>query len=235
MMASSSRGSRSIAFMPAAIALVACFAVADGCRHQGTPVAAVPDSFVVALETSRGRAEVMVRKHWSPLGAARFFDLVNEKHFDGARFFRVLPNYIAQFGLSGDPVVDKAWRGRDIDDEPVKHTNSHGTLTFASAGPGTRSSQFFFNLKDNAPLDAMNGGYPPFGEVISGLPAIDSLYSGYGDATPKSGTQLGKEGPVQDSIIAQGNAYLERGYPKLDYIKTARIMQQWPATGATAP
>lgn len=235
MISSSSKRSRPVALATIATALAICVGGASGCGYSGTPVAAVPDSFVVALETSRGRADVMVRKNWSPLGVGRFYDLVNEKHFDGGRFFRVLPNFIAQFGLSGDPAVDKAWNGRGIDDEPVKHTNSRGTLSFASGGPGTRSSQLFFNLKDNSALDAMNGGYPPIGEVVSGLPAIDSLYSGYGEATPKSGSQLGKEGPVQDSIVAEGNAYLERGWPKLDFIKTARVAQRWPAAGAKAP
>jgi peptidyl-prolyl cis-trans isomerase A (cyclophilin A) len=233
MTAHGARGSRAIAFAIATMVVLGVL-MNSGCNsYKGTSVAAVPDSFVVSLETSRGRADVMVRKDWSPLGAGRFYDLVNEKHFDNARFFRVLPNYIAQFGLSGDPAVDKAWRTRGIDDEPVKHTNAHGTLTFAQGGANTRSSQLFFNLKDNPPLDGL--GFAPIGEVTSGLGAIDSLYSGYGDATPKSGTQLGREGPVQDSIIAQGNAYLERGWPKLDLIKTARIVQQWPQAGAKTP
>jgi peptidyl-prolyl cis-trans isomerase A (cyclophilin A) len=233
MIYSSSRGPRSIAFGLIAIGLVVCVSLVGSCRrYSGTPAAAVPDSFVVAFETSRGRADVMVRKSWSPLGAGRFYDLVNEKHFDGARFFRVIPNFIAQFGLSGDPEVDKVWRSRGIDDEPVKHTNARGTLTFAQGGSNTRSTQLFFNLKDNPPLDSL--GFSPIGELASGSSVIDSLYSGYGDATLKSGTQLGKEGPVQDSIVAKGNAYLERGYPKLDYIKTARIVQQWPALGAKA-
>lgn len=220
-------GARSIAF--ATIAIVFASSILGGCNsYKGTAVAAVPDSFVVSFETSRGRADVMVRKAWSPLGAGRMYDLVNEKHFDGARFFRVLPHFIAQFGLSGDPAVDRTWLRRTIDDEPVSHTNAHGTLTFAQGGPGSRSSQLFFNLKDNPALDSV-GGFSPIGEITSGLSSIDSLYSGYGDATPRSGSQLGHEGPVQDSILAQGNAYLERGWPKLDFVKTARIVQRWPA------
>jgi len=234
MISSSSRGSRPVAFGLIVAGAAISVSMAGACKsYSGTPVAAVPDSFVVAMETSRGRVDVMIRKNWSALGAGRFYDLLNEKHFDGARFFRVLPNYIAQFGLSGNPAVDQVWRSRGIDDEPVKHTNAHGTLTFAKGGPNTRSTQLFFNLKDNSPLDSL--GFAPIGEVVTGLSSIDSLYSGYGDATPKSGTQLGKEGPVQDSIVAQGTAYLERGWPKLDFIKTARIVQQWTAAGGKTP
>jgi peptidyl-prolyl cis-trans isomerase A (cyclophilin A) len=234
MIASDSRGLRSIAFASIAIVFASFISIAGGCNsYKGTTLAAVPDSFVVSFETSRGRADVMVRKSWSPLGAGRFYDLLNEKHFDGARFFRVLPHYIAQFGLSGDPTVDKTWLRRTIDDEPMTHANAHGTLTFARGGAASRSSQLFFNLKDNLGLDSL-GGFGPIGEVTAGLSAIDSLYSGYGDATPRSGSQLGKEGPVQDSILVGGNAYLERGWPKLDFIKTARIVQRWPAE-AKAP
>jgi peptidyl-prolyl cis-trans isomerase A (cyclophilin A) len=196
---------------------------------QGTPLAAVPDSFVVVMETTRGRIDVMARKAWAPVGVGRLYDLVNERHFDGARFFRVLRGYVAQFGLSGVPDVDKAWRGRTIDDDPVKHSNVHGAISFARGGRGSRAAQLFINLVDNQMLDTLNGfGFAPVAEVVSGLQAVDSLYSGYGDAAPRSGDQPGREGPSQDSIVAEGNAYLERGWPKLDYIKTARIAQHWP-------
>jgi peptidyl-prolyl cis-trans isomerase A (cyclophilin A) len=204
---------------------------------QGTPLAAVPDSFAVALETTRGRIDVMARKNWSPIAVGRLYDLVNEKHFDGARFFRVIKGYVAQFGLSGVPSVDSAWRKRTIDDEPVKHPNVRGTISFARGGKHTRSAQLFINLVDNQMLlDTLSGfGFPPVAEIVTGMAAVDSLYSGYGDAAPRSGEQPGREGPNQDSIIAQGNAYLERGWPKLDRIITARIVQQWPATAPTAP
>ena len=198
-------------------------------QPQGTPVAAVPDSFVVSLETTRGRIDMMARKSWAPIGVGRLYDLVNEKHFDGARFFRVIKGYVAQFGLSGVPEVDKAWRGRKIEDDPVKHSNVRGTVSFGRVGRRTRSVQLFVNLVDNPMLDTLDGfGFAPVADVTSGMPAIDSLYSEYGDAAPKSGPQFRREGPSQDSIMAKGNAYLERGWPKLDYIKTARITQQWP-------
>jgi peptidyl-prolyl cis-trans isomerase A (cyclophilin A) len=203
------------------------------CRRQhGTPLAAVPDSFVVALETSRGRVDVMAHKDWAPNGVGRFYDLVNANHFDGAPFFRVRQGYIAQFGLSGDPKIDKEWQGRTIDDDPVKHSNTRGTISFASGGPGTRTVQLFVNLSDNPKLDALDGGFAPIALVVSGMPAIDSLYAGYGESAPKSGPQPGQEGPRQDSIALKGNAYLEQGWPKLDFVKTARVTQQWPQAGA---
>jgi peptidyl-prolyl cis-trans isomerase A (cyclophilin A) len=209
---------------------IAALLIAGCTKPAEKPPAVVPDSFVVALETSRGRADLMVRKSWAPLGAARLYELVNDKHFDGARFFRVIKGFVAQFGLKGDPSVDQAWRDRRIDDEPVNHSNTRGTISFARGGPATRSVQLFINLADNPMLDKLSGfGFPPIGEVVSGMAVVDSLYSGYGDAAPRSGPQPDMEGPSQDSIVATGNAYLERGWPKLDYIKTARVVQQWPS------
>jgi peptidyl-prolyl cis-trans isomerase A (cyclophilin A) len=209
-----------------------------GCTAE-TPrdLAAMPDSFVVAFETSRGRFDVMAHTAWAPLGAARFHELVNEKYFDGVRFFRVVKDFVAQFGVSGDPAVTKAWQKRCIADEPVKHTNSRGTLSYGEGGPATRSVQMFINLKGNPKLDTLGGiGFPPFGEVVSGMNVVDSLYSGYGEAMPRSGSQYGMEGPMQDSIMLQGNAYLERGWPKLDYVKTARVVQEWKAgVGGAVP
>jgi peptidyl-prolyl cis-trans isomerase A (cyclophilin A) len=189
---------------------------------------AVPDSFVVAFETSRGRFDVMARKQWSPNGVDRLYTLVRARHYDDARFFRVVKDFVAQFGLAGDPSVNNAWKIRGIGDEPVRHTNSRGTIAYARGGPGTRSIQLYINLKDNPRLDSLNGfGFPPIAEVVSGLAVVDSLYSGYGESTPRTGVQPGRSGPSQDSIVTQGNAYLIRGWPKLDYIKTARVVREW--------
>jgi cyclophilin family peptidyl-prolyl cis-trans isomerase len=200
-----------------------------GCKQQTPdPNAVVPDSFVVAFETTRGRFDVMARKQWAPIGTDRFYTLVQAKHYDDAGFFRVVKNFVAQFGLSGDPKVNDAWRVRCIADEPVKHSNMRGTIAYARGGPGTRSVQLFINLKDNPKLDTLNAfGFPPIAEVVSGMAVVDSLYSGYGEASARSGPQPGREGPLQDSITSRGNAYLKAGWPKLDFIKTARVVQEW--------
>ncbi len=201
-----------------------------GCKAETLPAnAAVPDSFLVALETNRGRADIMVRSAWSRLGAKRFLDLVDAHFFDGARFFRVVKGQFAQFGISGDPAVTKTWKSRCIADEPVKHTNSRGTISFAQSGPDSRSTQLFVNLSNNARLDGPKEGYPPIGEIVSGMGVVDSLYAGYGEFSPKSGPQPGAEGPRPDSILLQGNAYLARGWPQLDYITSARVVGEWPA------
>lgn len=211
----------------ATIGVSSCSSFPFGGCKQETPSASalVPDSFVVAFETSRGRFDLMARKGWAPIGVGRFYELVQSRHFDDARFFRVIKGFAAQFGLSGDPKVNDAWKRRCIADEPVHHANTRGSLSYGSGGPGTRSVQLFINLADNKSLDA--SGFAPIGEVVSGMSVVDSLYSGYGDAAPRSGPQYGLEGPTQDSIMLQGTAYLLRGWPKLDYIKTARVAQEW--------
>lgn len=168
-----------------------------------------PDSFRVAFETSRGRFVVLVKRAWAPLGADRFYELVQQHFFDNARFFRTLPGFVAQFGLNADPKHND-WMAKRIKDDPVRQSNKHGTITFASMGPNTRTQQLYVNLRDNPQLDGM--GFSPIGRVVQGLGIVDSLYGGYG------------ESPDQDSIQARGNAYLTSKFPKLDYIKTARIV-----------
>ena len=196
-------------------------------EKAGRPAQA-PPTFKVKFETSKGEIVVEVTRDLAPHGADRFHDLVASRFYDGARFFRVVRNFVAQFGLSGDPKLNDAWRVRCIADEPVKHTNSRGTIAYARGGPGTRSVQIFVNLRDNARLDSLAGfGFPPIAEVVSGMDLVDSLYSGYGEGAPRSGPQPGREGPNQDSISRQGNAYLQRGWPKLDYVKSARVVREW--------
>ena len=211
----------------AAVGLAACFPRLRRTPSEADLAAPGPDSFVVALETSRGRVDVLARRVWAPLGTDRFYHLVRRRYYDDARFFRVVKDFVAQFGLAADPTVTQTWRSRRLADEPVMHTNARGTLAYARGGPGTRTTQLFINLRDNARLDTLSGfGFPPFAQVISGMGAVDSIYSGYGDA-PRGTPQPGREGPSQDSITAQGNAYLARGWPKLDYIKTARVVREW--------
>ena len=178
--------------------------------------APVPDSFVVALTTSRGPVTVLVHKDWAPLGAERFYRLVQAGFFDGARFFRVVKGFVVQFGLPADPKVGRAWITRTMPDDPVRHSNRRGTLVFASAGPNSRTTQLFINLADNPRLDTFGHvGFPPIGAVTAGMPAIDALNGQYGEA------------PSQDAIQLYGNAYLDKNYPRLDYIQTARVAQEW--------
>jgi peptidyl-prolyl cis-trans isomerase A (cyclophilin A) len=174
-----------------------------------------PEMFRVQMETTRGPVVIEIHHAWSPWAVDRFYYLVRHGFYDGGRFFRVLPGYIAQFGIHGEPQIAASWRGRLFPDDTVKHqSNLRGRVSFASAGPHTRNTQIFINLRDNPNLDL---GYAPIGQIVEGMSAVDSLYSGYGEGPP------GGTGPDQSRIFGEGTAYLERAYPKLDYIKTARI------------
>jgi peptidyl-prolyl cis-trans isomerase A (cyclophilin A) len=220
--------SRVVLALAVVAATVSCGTLAPGRSAAPNLNRPVPDSFLVAFETSRGRFDVMARKAWAPNGVDRFYMLVGSRYYDGARFYRVVKDFVAQFGMAANPTVTAAWRVRAIADEPVRHTNARGTIAYARGGPGTRTAQLYINLKDNARLDTLNGfGFPAFAEVVSGMNVIDSLYSGYGEATPRTGAVAGRSGPQQDSIGRQGNAYLARGWPRLDYIRTARIVREW--------
>ena len=184
-----------------------------------------PDSFDVDMVTTKGPMVVRIRREWSPLGADRFYGLVRNHYFDSVAFHRTIRNFVAQFGIHGDTAVSRAWRGRTILDEPVKAPNRKGTISYARGGPNTRSVQLFFNTVDNTPrLDTLDGrGFPPIGEVVEGMSVLDSLNWEY------SGTRGGQTfpGPSQDSLGRQGNAYLRRHFPRLDYILTARIASEW--------
>src|SRR5438093_6181345 len=175
-----------------------------------------PGTFRARFETRKGSFVIAVQRDWAPLGADRFYNLVKSGYFDGARFFRVIPGFMAQFGIHGDPQVAAAWRDATIPDDPVREHNARGTVSFATAGPGTRTTQLFINYSDNGRLDGM--GFSPFGRVVEGLDVVDRLYGGYGEGAP------GGRGPDQSTIQAQGNAYLERAFPELDYVKRAEIV-----------
>jgi peptidyl-prolyl cis-trans isomerase A (cyclophilin A) len=224
------KGATFAALAALALSTASCTQSLFGCKvDNGESGVAVPDSFVVAFETSRGQFNVLARKSWAPRGVSRFYALLEDKHYDDNRFFRVVKGFVAQFGLSGDPKVNDTWKNRCIADEPVRHPNTRGTVAFARGGPNSRSVQLFVNLVDNRKLDTLSGfGFPPIAEVDSGMDVVDSLYSGYGEAAPRSGSEYGMEGPSQDSIMSRGNAYLNAGWPKLDYVKTARIVKSWP-------
>ncbi len=174
--------------------------------------------FRVKFETSKGDFLVEVNRDWAPRGADRFVQLVKEGFYDGVRFFRVLPGFVAQFGIHGNPATSLKWRNATIQDDPVVQSNKRGTLSFATGGPSTRTTQVFINFSDNSNLDGT--GFSPFGEVVEGMEIVDSLYSGYGEGAPRG------RGPDQGRLQTEGNAYLDREFPKLDYITSARIVEK---------
>lgn len=178
-----------------------------------TPPAA-PDSFRVAFETTRGNFVVEVIRAWSPRGADRFHEMVGAGYFKDIAFIRVLPGFVAQFGMHGDPAVNRRWEAKPIPDDPVVQGNARGTIVFATSGPNTRRNQFFINYSANMRLDGM--GFSPFGRVVEGMGVVDSVYAGYGET------------PDQARIAAEGNAYLKRSFPQLDYITSARIVRSTP-------
>ncbi|MGH7530380.1 MAG: peptidylprolyl isomerase [Gemmatimonadales bacterium] len=178
--------------------------------------AQAPDSFRARFETSTGEFVIAVHRAWAPHGADRFYNLVRAGYYDGVRFFRVIPGFMAQFGIHGDPEVSAAWREQYIPDDPVLRTNIRGMVSFATAGPGTRTTQVFVNYRNNDRLDAM--GFAPFGQVIEGMEVVDSLYRGYGEGQPRG------RGPAQMRLQIEGNEYIERQFPRLDYIIRARIV-----------
>jgi peptidyl-prolyl cis-trans isomerase A (cyclophilin A) len=178
--------------------------------HPETLTEKAPAVFDVKFETTRGDFVVQVNRTWAPLGADRFYNLAKNGFFTGAPFFRVVPGFIVQFGLSPDPAVNLAWRNANIQDDPVTQSNKRGTITFATAGPNTRTTQLFINYADNSGLDRQ--GFAPFGLVVSGMDVVDHIYSGYG------------ERPDQGAITTQGMSYLQKNFPKLDTIKSATIV-----------
>jgi len=174
-----------------------------------------PDSFRVRFRTTKGDVVIAVHRAWAPRGADRFYNLVRSGFYDGVRFFRVIPGFMAQFGIHGDTGVTAAWRARVIQDDPVRGTNGRGTVTYATAGPGTRTTQIFINFGDNNRLDA--SGFAPFGQVVEGMEVVDALYGGYGEGAPNG------RGPDQYRLNGEGEQYLARQFPKLDKITKATV------------
>jgi peptidyl-prolyl cis-trans isomerase A (cyclophilin A) len=169
-----------------------------------------PATYRVNFDTTRGSFVVEVHRDWAPLGADRFYNLVRNGFYDEARFFRVVPNFMVQFGMNGNPAVTTAWRSTTLNDDPVTKSNQKGYITFANTGqPNSRGTQVFINYKDNSFLDKQR--FAPFGEVIKGMDVVEKITAEYG------------EKPDQGSITSQGNAYLSKAFPKLDYIKSATI------------
>jgi peptidyl-prolyl cis-trans isomerase A (cyclophilin A) len=185
------------------------------------PEKAAPDQYRVKLETTRGDIVLDVNRKWAPIGADRFHELVTEGFYDDCRFFRVMSGFMAQCGINGDPQVQAKWRDAKISDDPVAESNKRGTITFATSGRNSRTTQFFINFADNGQsLDRQ--GFAPFAKVVDGMNIVDTFYSGYGEGAPRG------NGPDQTAMQFEGNKYLERNYPKLDYIKKATIVTLSP-------
>jgi peptidyl-prolyl cis-trans isomerase A (cyclophilin A) len=176
-----------------------------------------PDTYKVRFDTSKGPVVITVHRAWAPVGADRFYNLVKNGFYDECRFFRVLDDFMAQVGINGTPSIQANWRNATIQDDPVKQSNKRGFVTYAKLGgvPNSRSTQIFINFKDNSSLDKQ--GFAPFGEVTSGMDVVEKLYSGYGEGAPSG------RGPEQTKVQNEGNAYLAKNFPKLDYIKKATI------------
>lgn len=206
------------------LAAAACLMLA-GCsppnetKKEEAPAAAkkgrAPDVYQVNLDTSKGAVVIEVHRDWAPIGADHFHTLVKTGFYDGNRFFRVVRNFVVQFGINGDPKTNQLWSNTNLPDDAVKESNVKGTLTYAALGPYTRGTQVFFNLKDNQTLDSR--GFAPIGKVISGMDVVERFYSSYGDMPP------GGQGPDPSKIDLQGNDYLASRFPRLDYIKKATI------------
>lgn len=177
-----------------------------------------PEKFVVELQTTKGPIRLDVERAWAPKGVDRFYNLVQAGYYTDVAFFRVIPGFMAQVGLHGDPAINRTWRSANIDDDPVARSNTRGMVTFATAGPDTRTTQFFINYADNTRLDGM--GFAPFARVQpDSMKVVDSLHGGYGEGAPRG------KGPSQARIHAEGNAYLRAEFPELDYIEKARVVK----------
>jgi cyclophilin family peptidyl-prolyl cis-trans isomerase len=174
-----------------------------------------PGTYKVKFDTVRGPFVVDVRREWAPNGVDRFYNLVKNGFFDDGRFFRVISGFMVQFGINGDPNISARWRTATIKDDPVRQSNKRGFITYATSGPDSRTTQVFINFADNARLD--QSGFAPFGQVTSGMEVVDALFAGYGEGAPSG------RGPDQGRIQREGNAYLNKDFPKLDYVKKATI------------
>ena len=207
----------------AGLALGGCSPSVDNKKEasgpKGAPLATkiekIPDVFQAVFDTSKGAVTIEVHRDWAPVGVDHFYSLIKTGYYDGNRFFRVTRNYV-QFGINGDPATNGLWSTARLPDDKVKQSNVKGTLSFAHLGANTRTTQLFFNLKNNKDLDKQ--GFAPLGKVVTGMDVVERLYSAYGEIAPRGG-----QGPDPSKIEVQGNAYLDAKFPRLDYIKRATI------------
>jgi peptidyl-prolyl cis-trans isomerase A (cyclophilin A) len=201
-----------------ALAVILCSSCSRPVEERQPEVAKpveVPAQFRVRFETSKGPFVVEVVRDWAPRGADRFHELVRKGFYDGARFYRVRPKFVVQWGISPDPKVNELWKQLKMPDDPVTQSNLRGFISYATDGPATRTTEVFVNLVDNKRLDSR--GFTPFGRVVEGMEVVDSFYSGYGEVQPMGG------GPDPVKMQTLGDSYVEQSFPRLDKIVAARI------------
>jgi cyclophilin family peptidyl-prolyl cis-trans isomerase len=206
--------------LAAVLTLGLCAAPLIAQGNLGNPAALTeqaPATYKARFDTSKGVFVIDVRREWAPVGADRFYNLVKNGFYDDNRFFRVISGFMVQFGINGNPQVSTPWRNAQIKDDPVKQSNKRGFITFATSGPNSRTTQVFINFGDNSRLDGM--GFASFGQVSSGMNVVDQLYADYGEGAPSG------RGPNQGRIQGEGNAYLTRDFPNLDFVRKATISQ----------
>jgi peptidyl-prolyl cis-trans isomerase A (cyclophilin A) len=217
---------RSLTLITVGLAAVVAAAGAGAAAQGGVGAAALrnpaglteraPATFKARFDTTKGTFVIEALRDWAPNGVDRFYNLVKNGFYNDVRFFRVISGFMAQFGIHGTPTIQAAWRGSQIKDDPVTQSNTRGMVTFATAGPNTRTTQLFINYRDNSSLDKQ--GFAPIGRVIEGMEVVDKLYNGYGDGAPRG------KGPDQTRLQMEGNAYLTKEFGMLDYIKSATIV-----------
>ena len=200
------------------LGLTATPLIAQG--NLGNPAALTeqaPATYKARFDTSKGVFVIDVRREWAPVGADRFYNLVKNGFYDENRFFRVISGFMVQFGVNGNPQVSTPWKNAQIKDDPVKQSNKRGFITFATSGPNSRTTQVFINFGDNSRLDG--SGFASFGQVSSGMNVVDQLYADYGEGAPQG------RGPNQGRMQSEGNAYLTKDFPNLDFVRKATISQ----------
>ena len=197
---------------------VATLAVSASAQNLSNPAALreqAPPVYKAKFDTTKGVFVIEVQRDWAPNGADRFYNLVKNGFYDNVRFFRVISGFMVQFGIHGDPKVSAPWREAQLKDDPVKQSNKRGYITYAMAGPNTRTSQVFINFGDNASLDSQ--GFSPFGRVVTGMEVVDKLNAEYGEGAPRG------RGPDQGRLQMEGNTYLAKEYPRMDFVRKATI------------